>query len=110
MPNMSQFREKLARFFAWYGDEKTPPGWATAQEGELVRDVGVGDVVGFGVLLGVGVVEDTEGEIIAIVEGIVMDAGGTTENADGFKRGTAAECLPFDTRHVTQVANRLQTT
>lgn len=43
------------------GIENAPPVNGPAARGGLVLDVGVFDVVGFGVVLGVGVREDTEG-------------------------------------------------
>lgn len=59
------------------GNENAPPVNEPTAQGGLVLDVGIGDAVGFGVLLGVGVGEDTEGEVIAIIKGIVTDAGDT---------------------------------
>ena len=73
--------------------------------GGLVLDVGVFDVVGFGVVLGVGVRQDAEGEVIAIIKGIVTDAGDTAEVADGFKRTAVAERPPPDAHHATQLAH-----
>ena len=63
------------------GIENAPPVSVPTARGGLVLDVGVFDVVGFGVVLGVGVREDAEGEVIAIIKGIVTDAGDTAEVA-----------------------------
>ena len=62
-------------------DGNAPPVNVPTARGGLVLDVGIGDAVGFGVVLGVGVGEDTEGEVIAIIKGIVTDAGDTAEVA-----------------------------
>ena len=44
--------------------------------------VGVGNVVGFGVLQGVGVAVDGEGEVGAVVERMVTNCGNGIRNGD----------------------------
>ena len=87
------------------GSENAPPVRGYRRRGGLVLDVGVFDVVGFGILLGVGVGEDSEGEVFAIIKGIVTDAGDTAEVANACKRTAAPERTIPDSRHAAQVAN-----
>ena len=73
------------------GSENAPPVRGYRRRGGLVLDVGVFDVVGFGILLGVGVGEDSEGEGGAVVEGSITDFGDTVESADGFEGDAVIE-------------------
>ena len=73
------------------GNENAPPASVPTARGGLVLDVGVFDVVGFGVVLGVGVREDAEGEGGAVVEGSITDFGDTVESADGFEGDAVIE-------------------
>lgn len=59
------------------GIENAPPVRGYRRRGGLVLDVGVGNFVGFGVVLGVGVGQDAEGEGGAVVEGSITDFGDT---------------------------------
>ena len=72
--------------------KNAPPVSVPTARGGLVLDVGVFDVVGFGVLLGVGVREDAEGEVITIFKGVVVYFSDTAKVADGFKGSATAEC------------------
>ena len=72
-------------------DGNAPPVNGPTARGGLVLDVGVVDAVFFGVLLGVGVGEDAEGEGGAVVEGSITDFGDTVESADGFEGDAVIE-------------------
>lgn len=59
-------------------------------------DVGVADNVVLGVPCSVGIAQDAEGDIRAVVEGIRADAGNIAEVADGFQRSAVTECTRAD--------------
>lgn len=62
-------------------DGNAPPVNVPTARGGLVLDVGIGDAVGFGVVLGVGVREDAEGEVGAISKSVVAYFGNTAQLA-----------------------------
>ena len=85
-------------------NENAPPVNVPTAQGGLL-DVGVADNVVLGVPCSVGIAQDAEGDIRAVVEGIRADAGNIAEVADGFQRSAVTECTRADFCHAVQTGN-----
>ena len=86
------------------GIENAPPVSVPTARGGLVLDVGVGDVVGFGVVLDVGVREDAEGKGGTVGKGFFTDSIDVAEVAQRFESGATIECATSNERNFVQAA------